>query len=1008
MIWRVDLTPLPVSRSRATANETYLDGIDQLEFTPVDALPHIWGKRFEQRWWKVAVPPAESSTGDDVPRYLCWRDQGEATAYYNGQAVAGIDPGHVMMRLPETLVKAGGELLIESICCRTGVWVPGAGQGISQAGSVFNGAFLATRDDDAWAASFDVEVLFDLALALHRRDHPLTSDLPSAFGYRAPIEHASPVCRRILDGLDRAVDALDHEGPAAMQRVTQKLLNEFPADATAMPATLTGHAHIDLVWLWPERTGEFKAVHSLANVLDVQKRYPEMVFGYTQPASYEAVQRRAPELYERVLERVKQGGFEPVGAMYVESDTQLPCGEALVRAFELGQEGFRKLRADGRDSPIVWLPDVFGYSAALPTIMAGFGVPYFYTTKMHWSSATKIPFSSFRWAGMDGSEVVTHLSWNFYNLDGQVKEMQWPVDQHRQAAVHHETLITLGYGDGGGGPNDAMCERARRMENLAGLPRCQWGTIEGFFDRLDAVREELPVWQGEMYLEGHRGVQTTQAQLKAEFRRVERNLQIREAAACLTGQPTDAATDHAWRRIVFAQFHDYIPGSSVPEVYEEHLPELRRLADAVEADTLAALQGVAGVDAAEPCWFNPLPVERVVEADGRLLRLPPLSATACDDAARVKKLKPTQCQTANDGSASMRQDRTRIEFNPRGEITSMVVDGRLIALKSPAGQLFSFPDHPAKYDAWDIDYSTLANGRPVTTDAHVRIEDVDAFAPELVFERSVGKSSRATIRYRLLPGQPAVGVQIDLDWQEPQTLLKWVAPTAYVGRQARFGAPYGSVLRPQTRGPLANEAMFEVPGSRWAAVADDTERDGFMIVTEAKYGFGCCDGLLHFSLIRSPLLTGHGGNDEGNDSANAGETCSDLGQHSIRFAVGRYDADAPRDELPAMLADTLFTPAIRVATTPGSTGLMSITGGASLIPAWCKPADAANDGYTLRLHETLGRRGQTILELAPGLVAKPVDLKGDDVDHTTTADGDRVLIDFKPYQIISLRIRRDS
>ncbi|MEM8737066.1 MAG: alpha-mannosidase, partial [Planctomycetota bacterium] len=269
MIWRVDDTPLPVAQSKSSREETFVGDAAGLAFLPVEQTPHVWGQRFDQCWWKVQIPGAESEASPARARYLCWRDQGEATAYFEGQAVAGIDPGHTMLALPEALWSAAGELLIESICCRTGIWVPGAGQGISDAGSVFEGAFLATRDDDAWAAYFDVEVLLDLAVALHRKDHPLDGDWPSAFGYRPPLEHASPVCRRIIDGLDRAVDALDHDGPAALREVTQKLLADLPADATAMDATLTGHAHIDLVWLWPERTGEFKAVHSLANVLDV-------------------------------------------------------------------------------------------------------------------------------------------------------------------------------------------------------------------------------------------------------------------------------------------------------------------------------------------------------------------------------------------------------------------------------------------------------------------------------------------------------------------------------------------------------------------------------------------------------------------------------------------------------------------------------------------------------------------------------------------------------------------
>ncbi|MEO1237732.1 MAG: glycoside hydrolase family 38 C-terminal domain-containing protein, partial [Planctomycetota bacterium] len=327
-------------------------------------------------------------------------------------------------------------------------------------------------------------------------------------------------------------------------------------------------------------------------------------------------------------------------------------------------------------------------------------------------------------------------------------------------------------------------------------------------------------------------------------------------------------------------------------------------------------------------------------------------------------------------------------------------------LERPAGELWTCPDHPANYDAWDIDRATLANGRRVESQVTCRIEDADTPIPSVVFSRAIGKSSRAEIRYQLVPGETVLRMQIDLDWQDPQTLLKWAAPTNYAGRTARFGAPYGSTLRPQHVGPLENDAMFEVPGSRWAAVADDTERDGLMLVTEAKYGFGCRDGLLHLSLIRSPRYTGHRGEGGGNASANVADRCSDLGPHTARFAVGVYSADAPRAEQPAALADTLFTPPVRVTATPGDAGLRGLEGGDSLVPAWAKPvSDTEPGGWTLRLHETLGRRGAAHLKFAAGHHAQRVDLKGDPLD-ASPSEADGLRVDFAPYQILSYRITR--
>ncbi|BAM03293.1 alpha-mannosidase [Phycisphaera mikurensis] len=1008
--WAVCGGPLAVSRAEATTAETTIADAHALAYEPVTRTPLFWGKRFDQGWWKVQIPAGEG------PRWLDWRDRGEATAYWRGTAVAGIDPGHTRLRLPDDLIASGGTLLIESTCARTGIWVPGAGEGVDARGSEFKGAFLCSRDEEAWAASFDVEVLLGLAIALHRRDNPGRSDLPNGFGWRAPIENLDPLGRRILVGLDAAVDAYDHGGPAALREVTGALLASLPAAATASTVLLTGHMHIDLVWLWPERTGEFKAVHSLANALDVGSRYPELVFNQSQPAMLEAVQRRDPGLHRRLIEAAKPGpegrpGFEPLGAMYVESDTQLPCGEALVRAFELGQAGFRKLRPDGRDSPIVWLPDVFGYSAALPTIMAGFGVPYFYTTKMHWSGATRIPYSSFKWRGMDGSEVLTHLSWNFYNAAATVDEVLHPALQDRQSGVHDETLLAVGYGDGGGGPNDAMAERVRRMNDLAGMPRTGWGTVEGFFDRLDEKRDRLPTYAGEMYLEYHRGVQTTRSELKARFRALERALQLREAAACLPGGAPAPGSEaagrltHAWKRCVFAQFHDYIPGSSVPDVYDEALPELASLAEEMEAAAEASLEASGD----RPIVFNPLPVPRTEEVGGRMVELPPLAAVA---AASLREADlPATSLSLSAEAATLDNGRVRVVFNASGEAESLASRGTALPLRSPAGRLFTFPDRPAKYEAWDIDLPTLSNGRVVDTPAERSVEGEGTHAPTLVFRRALGRKSRAELRYRLLPGESVVRLEIRLDWRDERTLLKWSAETGFTGGRARYGAPYGAVLRPQSPGPLAHDAAFEVPGSRWAAVSDDTESEGFQLVTEAKYGFGARDGLLHCSLIRSALSTAHSGG--GNDSAGTGPSVTDLGEHTIRLAFGPHADSAPRAEQPAALADRLFTPAVEAVGSAAHAGLLGVEGGESLVPAWAKPAaDGDGDGaagargFTLRLHETLGRRGTATLMLADGFAAERVDLRGRRLGDAGGVDGPRVPIGFTAYQIVSLAIRR--
>ncbi len=982
MIWAVDPAPLAVWQTRATAAHGTFDDAKGEAFDPVKDRPHHWGRMFDQCWWRVEMPAADES----ATRYLRWLDQGEATVYVDGVPYYGIDPGHPFAPLP-----TGCETLhIESLCARTGVWVTGEPQGLDPSvGSRFDGAFLASRNDEAWHAFHDLEVLIRVAGLMSRPEYPPGHDLWGRGAYRPEITLADPLFRKLIDRMNRAIDALDAEGVAACRGVMRTIYDDLPAAPDAMTAVLTGHAHVDLVWLWPEKAGEFKAVHSFANALHVMSQYPEATFGYSQPASYEAAEKRSPALLAKVRDAIGRGNWEATGAMYVESDVQLPCGEALVRAFELGQQGFRGLT--GRDSRCVWLPDVFGYSACLPTIMAGFGVPYFYTTKLHWSGATRFPYSSFRWVGMDGSVAVSHISWNHYNQEVTPEELHKCNVQHRQSAVHGEGLFPCGYGDGGGGLTEAMCERARRLENLASMPRAQWGTIESFFDRLNERRGALPSWRGEMYLEFHRGVQTTHGRLKAAFRAAERGLQIWEAVRCATGGgPVDEAI---WKRVCFAQFHDYIPGSSIQAVYDEAVPELEQIAETCLRNAERELSAAADPGDAEDCVFNPLPMKRRTLLDGRCVELPPLAGVV------VASLETVPTKAVNADERTLSNGRVAATFSEDGEIASLVVDGHVVSLAEPVGQAWTFPDMPAAYDAWDIDRYTLSNGTHHRACGSSEVREGGGEA-SVTFTRRLGEAGSMSITYRLEAGSAAMILDVDLELNAPQTLVKLAFPTAYRGREARYGGPFGSVKRPQWAGPLSNEAMFENPASRWACVADDDERDGLMLISEAKYGFGVREGVLHVSLARSAQVTAPNVSGGTTTLANAqsGKTYADLGRHRIRLALGRFRADAPAEEQPAALADTLFTPPIRYRGRPIDAGFFGVEGPPSWVPAWAKPHP--DGSWTLRLHETLGGRGAYQTRLADGLKAVPTDLRDEPLPDASAVN------EVTPYTLHSLHIRQ--
>ncbi|MBI5381825.1 MAG: alpha-mannosidase [Opitutae bacterium] len=988
-IWR-EVVALEIEATAASPRQLNWAEACRQPLQPVQTPTH-WGKLWDQRWFRLRVPE-KFARRDDL--YLEWQDQAEATLYHEGMPYYGFDVAHRQAPVPR-----GGQLWIESIVCQTGIWHPAA-TGLDTAGSKLTGARLVSRDELAWSVYHDLLVLNDLMR------EELVAQFGAAevnkfygFGSRPVITDASPLLRQLLRHLDHIVDALDRDDLKGARRRLATAYRDLPAAPNAMRAVATGHAHIDLVWLWPERVGEFKAVHTFATANRLMERYPEYRFGYSQPASYAAVERRSPEIMRAVRQRIRQRRWDVTGATEVESDTVLACGEALARSFLIGQKRFAALR--GSPARVLWLPDVFGYSPCVPQIMQQCGVDYFYTTKLSWNALNRFPYSSFIWRGLGGAEVTAHISEGGYNQELRAATLRRAERTHRQSDVHREFLAPVGFGDGGGGPTEEMCESARRLANLAGLPRAEWGNIEPFFDRLQNLRAQLPVYEGELYLEYHRGTYTTHGDIKAGMRRAERALQVHEAVRCATtGQPLN---EEPWRRVVFAQFHDYIPGSSVHEVYDEARVELA----GITREALSAAEQELGAERGAEALFNPLPRPRRhllgANAAGEVtsVELPPLAGAPVAQLTQCAPLPPVRATARR-----LANGRVVADFDKQGRVRQLRVDGRDVALAAPLGELVIYPDRPHAFEAWDIDRQALALGEPVRTTAVGRVEQAGPASATLAFTRSLGAAGEITLRYTLEAGAAQVRLDIDLDWRKTEALLKILFPTKYTGNHARFAAPFGSVLRSQKPGDPVDEAKWEVPASRWAAVGDETEGEGLFVVTESKFGFSAREGTLGLSLVRSALITCEKMEGERNSHpaelrrTHAASPFSDIGRHQIALAFGLHDANAPRDEQPAALADLLFAAPVAYRGAARSAGFLGLDGGETLQPVWAKPA--GRDRWVLRLNETLGRRGRARVQLAPGWRASLVDLREKPVN------GGRAMttLAFQPYALLSLLIER--
>jgi alpha-mannosidase len=982
-IWhQVDLkTPITWAAATPSSKHCSFAEAQKLSYQEVQHFPHVWGQMWEQGWFQLTLP--ESVFGQGF--YLNWDDEAEVTLYADGMPWYGIDAAHHYAPLPET----AQTLWLEGVVCRSGIWVKD-GKQISPEGSTLRSITIWRRDDAAWDCYWDLHLLFDL-MALEFKRYLLEQAVGDGYarngGYHEPTFTISPLYRRVLQGLDRFADVFDRSGVTEAAPLLKELYQALPAHADSIDAILTGHAHIDLVWLWPERVGEAKAVHTFATVNRLMSQDNELHFGYSQPASYDAVGKRSPELLQAVQQRMAEGRWEATGATDVESDTQLPCGEALARSFMIGQERFEALR--GERATVMWLPNVFGYSGCLPQIMQQTGVKAFYTSKTAWSAVTRFPHSSFVWAGTDGSEVLVHLGQEAgYNGGIHFSHMRDLEEKHQQVGIHNEVLVPTGYGDGGGGPTEEMLERAKRLKNLAGLPRCRWGRIEDFFERLADVRDDLPQWQGEIYLEYHRGVQTTHGELKANFRAAERALQNREAAHAVQG--LGPIPQDPWRRVIFVQFHDAIPGSSIREVTDELNLELSQL---IQDQNQAAQSSFEGTTSTEDFFFNQLPFPRRCMINGRHYDLPALSTLSVSAG--------TEAAAVFADETTLRNEHLEVHFNKLGEITHMNINGEPIAQTAPMNQLWVYPDHPHNYPAWDIDRGTLSNGIHVTElpEAPPKIVHSPGLTT-VIFIRRVTERSTCTIHYRLEAGADTLAIAWDIDWQDPEMLVKVLFPTAYNGRMARFGAPFGSVLRPQQAHDAAAEAMWEVPASRWGTVSDDGEREGFAVITEAKYGFTARNGCLGLSLLRSAEIK-HAQDNLNIRTLSTTSPYSDLGPTTIRAAIGAFDADLPRSKQPAARAESLFQPVLSVKSPVAKQWGFELTQGESLLPTWTQPLD--DGSIVVRCHEFLGQRGKATLHVAADVDVALIDLSGNPVSNAQLRDGQ---ITFTPYALFGIHLQR--
>lgn len=711
---------------------------------------------------------------------------------------------------------------------------------------------------------------------------------------------------RLLRGLDEACRVMERGDRSWIGRAREILAPLLAAKNgdTVHRITATGHAHIDTAWCWPLRETIRKCARTFSTALAYMKIHPEYHFSCSQPVQYLWMKEHYPTIYQGIKEAVKSGQWEPIGSMWVEPDCNVPSGESLVRQLIHGKDFFE--REFGVTTGDLWLPDVFGYSAALPQILGKAGVDRFLTQKISWNDTNRFPHHTFLWEGIDGTRIFSHFPpVDTYNARVQGKELARAEKQFAQKDRATRSLMPYGYGDGGGGPTVEMIERIKRWENFEGMPAVEFGTVKGFFDAAMEDIEEPPVWCGELYLELHRGTYTSQAHNKLMNRRCELLLRDAEFFDAITSvlapgeliqtdphphrtvwdvpghNPVKEASltaqvlDRAWKLLLLNQFHDILPGSSIQRVYEES----RRDYEVIEKLALAVREaGVKRLLSDSPAWtaFNTLAQDRceVIEYDNKLAvaSVPSCGFTEISDVSSVD-WAPVELTRTDDGWI-LKNGILEVSVLSNGVISS-VIDLRenREVLHGPANELHLLRDYPNRWSAWDIEASAMDDYQIVGNDGGGEVVENHVLRGVLEFSRPVG-DSLVIQRIILTAGSARLDFDTSVDWKERDRVLKVSFPLAIRTDHSVCEIQYGHVRRPVHRNTSWDAARFEIPIQRWI----DFTESGYGVALLNNGIFGC-DVL--GSRLRLTLLK----------SASAPDPTADIGVHRRTFSLFPHAGD---------------------------------------------------------------------------------------------------------------------
>ena len=1002
-------------------------GIEISEHGKLERLPFqsgdTWGKNGE--WWDffchVSIPHGFSGrvclsirTGYEelweatCPQFVVW---------INGHIEQAFDTKHTSLTLQkEALPYSSFDVMLNAYAC-----IPGA-EHLKQKPPILE-LVLQDINEPLCQMVYDIRVPYEAAVLLPEGDRERETTLQTLSAALDRLDLRRPH--------SEAFDASVADARAFLKKTFYDRRRLFEPIAIA---ECVGHTHIDVAWLWDLYQTRHKAVRSFATVLKLMELYPEYTFMSSQAALYKMVKEDQPELFSRIREAVREGRWEAEGGMWVEADCNISGGESLARQFLHGQTFFQ--REFGKKSRILWLPDVFGYSAALPQLMLQSGIDYFMTTKLSWSEFNLSPYDTFLWKGIDGSEVLTHFSptrdftagdetgheglqhYTTYNAQINPSQLKGGWQRFQQKGLDDHFLVTYGYGDGGGGPTDWMLENARRMTvALPGVPAIRHTFARDFFEALEdrvAASPNIPKWSGELYLEYHRGTYTAMARNKRDNRKMEimlRDVELWSVYAeklCGITYPKDALYD-IWEDLLTLQFHDILPGSSIQKVYDDSAEIYARRFRELEMLRNTAIQALSQRSHGDLLAFNslshmrddliwfaaPTHVRAVRNAEGAVFPVQHVEGRACAFVRGMQPMAVTPLWFVRDDVSPqyLRIDNKGFEtpllrgtFDRAMRITSLIdkTTGRQVAKPGEAlNRIVCYENKPHNYDAWDI--NIYYNRRRFEVD-HVVSADVVTVGPVLAMLRVAYQYQSSTITQEITVYRDikCVDFHTTVDWKEAQYMLKAHFPVDVFYNEATYDIQYGNVRRPTHKNTSWDIARFEVCAHKWADVSEDGY--GVSLLNDCKYGHSIDEDGMALTLLKSSI----------HPSPKA-----DQEVHAFTYALLPHDGGWRESGT----VDAAYALNIPVLAVPGNSGVETVESLASveaknIVIESVKKAQNG-DGYIIRLYECFGRRTKAALELgfAPKMVHACNILE--ETAESVAVDGKRIEFEIAPYEIRS-------